>query len=644
MREAVMGDKGIKEVFLNETREILTNLESDLVLLEQGGDAELLNRIFRYVHTLKGSSAIAGYDRISEFMHGLENVLELLRTGGLAIDERLTDLLLDSSDWVKLELFGEGEAVEGEPARRRLVERIRQCADAEGGPEPEAASDEEHKAAGDGVRYVRVKARFRTNIFESGIDPLSIMEDFVSLGEMVAITVDDRGLPGLYKLDPERCYLAWEVTIRTAHTASEIDEVFMFVKEDNEIVIEDVSRLYGEESEEKYTEDKKIGEILVEKGVLTGEELEDVLADQGARNRKIGEIIVEKGYASEKEISRALSEQDRIRTRIETGTVRVDTKKLDSLLNLLGEIVIGQSAIAGIAEALPEEQGFTLKNALYGLDRITREFQEQIMSIRMIPIGPAFNQFRRFVRDTARGLGKDIRLEIFGEETELDKTVIEKISDPLKHMIRNAIDHGIETASERTARGKAPQGRIRLNAYHQEGNVFIEVTDDGKGLDRERIRERAVFMGLIRNGEETTDERLCSFLFVPGFTTSEEAGDLSGRGVGMDVVKTNIEALRGTVEIETEPDVGTTFRLKLPLTLAIIEGMLVRSGSSIYIIPLLSIVECIQPKKEEVEVLEGKGELLMVRGTYVPLVRLYELFGTGADFTNPWESLVVIGK
>jgi two-component system chemotaxis sensor kinase CheA len=281
-------------------------------------------------------------------------------------------------------------------------------------------------------------------------------------------------------------------------------------------------------------------------------------------------------------------------------------------------------------------------NALYGLDRTTREFQEQIMSIRMVPVGPVFGQFRRFVRDAARDHGKEIRLEIYGEETELDKTVIEKIGDPLKHMIRNAVDHGIEGPEERAAAGKGREGRIRLNAYHREGSVYIEVTDDGRGLDRERIRAKAADLGLLRQDEEVDDDHILDLIFAPGLTTAESAGDLSGRGVGMDVVKTNIEALRGTVEIESVKGAGTTLRIRLPLTMAIIEGMLVRSGANVFIIPLLSIVECVQPARENIETVGGRGEFFMVRGSCVPLVRLYEYFGTAALVRNPWEALVVI--
>ncbi|MBN2158583.1 MAG: chemotaxis protein CheA [Spirochaetes bacterium] len=634
----------IKDVFLNEAREILSSVESDLVLLEQGADADLLNRIFRCAHTLKGSSAMAGFGEVSEFMHGLESVLDRLRSESLKADDRLIDLLLGSFDWVKLALFsGEGRKEDG-GLKQHLVDSLSGFTGDAVGP-CNSGDVQEPEAKDEGCRYYRVRARFRENIFESGIDPLSIIEDFLSLGSVVDLQVDHSAMPEFEDLDPEKCYLGWNATVRTRLPMRKVEESFLFVRDDNEIVIEDATGEYVDEfEEESILEDRKIGDILVRKGIVSRRELEDLLQAQENRNRKLGDIVVEKGLATEGDIRIALQEQERIRTKIGIGTVRVDTKKLDSLMNLLGEIVIGQSGLARIAEDLPEEQGQRLKNALYGLERTTREFQEQIMSIRMIPIGPTFDQFRRFVRDAARDHGKEIRLEIFGEETELDKTVIEKIGDPLKHMIRNAVDHGIEPPDERVVAGKEREGLIRLNAYHQEGNVYIEVSDDGRGLSRNKIREKAVSLGLLKPDEEVTDDFLYSFVFTPGFTTAETAGDLSGRGVGMDVVKTNIATLRGSVEIETGEGIGTTFRIKLPLTLAIIEGMLVRSGQNVFIVPLLSIIECIRPGKEEIDTVEGRGELIMVRGSYVPLVRLYTYFGIEAEVREIGEALVVIAE
>ncbi len=641
-----MGENTIRDVFLGEAREILENLETDLVRLEEHWDGELVNSIFRYIHTLKGSSGIAGFTAVYEFTHRLENLLDLVRSGKLPAGEKLIDLLLESLDWIKAGIeAGEEESAMLEERKQKLLAEAEEYIGSIAGPAAvEAAPEEEPEAEkAIGFSYFRVKARFRENIFEYGIDPLMVMEDLASLGVIEERKADRGRLPSLAAMDPEKCYLGWDMVVKTKQPLAKVEEVFLFVRDDNDISIEDVTGRYtAERGKDAFLEEKRIGEILVNKGILTRKELTDVLSMQDVKNRKIGDLAVEKGYATDRDIQFALGEQEKIKKKIETSTVRVDTGKLDNLLNLLGEIVIGQSGISRIAEELDEEKGFRLKNALYGLDRTTREFQEQIMSIRMIPIGPTFEQFRRFVRDSAHALSKEIHLNIEGGETELDKTVIERINDPLKHMIRNAIDHGIELPAERESGGKPRTGRITTRAYHQEGNVFIEVSDDGRGMDTARIRRKAESLGMIRPGEEVSGTRLLSFLFLPGFSTAEKVGDLSGRGVGMDVVKTNIESLRGTVDIETEPGKGSTFRIKMPLTLAIIEGMMVRVGKNVYIIPLLSIVESVQPKKEDIRTVKEKGEVLQVRNEYVSLVRLYELFHVESDFKNPWESLVVI--
>ena len=430
--------------------------------------------------------------------------------------------------------------------------------------------------------------------------------------------------------------------LRTEQDESKIRDVFLFVYDDNDIDIENVTEKYLHADDSQYVSEKKLGEILLEKGILTENQLEELVELQKENKFRLGDLVVEKGLASQKQIDEALFEQEKIKKKIEINTVRVDSSKLDNLMNLLGEIVIGQAALHRIADELDEERSFRLKNSLYSLDRITREFQEQIMSIRMVPIGPTFEQFRRFVRDVSQSMGKEIKLRIEGGETELDKTVIEKIGDPLKHMIRNAIDHGIETSDERKRRGKPSHGIITLKAYHQEGNVYIDIIDDGRGLDVEKIKKKAIDLGLISSDEEVSKERIVSFIFHPGFSTAEKATELSGRGVGMDVVKTNIEQLRGSVDIKTKEGEGTLIRIKLPLTLAIIEGMLVRVGASVLIIPLLSVIETIQIKKEDYKTVEGKGEVILVRGEYISLIRLYELFGINSNNVNPWDGLIVI--
>lgn len=637
-----MSQVGIKEIFLEEAREILEKLESQVVNLEDNYTSDLMNDIFRYVHTLKGSSGIAGFDEVYEYNHKLENLMDLLRSGKMKPDRDIIDVILQSLDWMKIVLFGaESDVDDVGEYKKNLLARV--GAYTSDSPAEKAAKASEPAITPEGIyHYYQILARFSENIFEKGIDPLLIMEELFASGTVIYKHIDRRRLPEFDEMDPEKCYMGWKVVLQSEKQLRDIQDIFMFVMEENQIEIVDITADYREIEGEKYTSEKKLGEILLKKGIITEDELNDVIKLQEKENRKIGDLVVEKGYATPSEVSTALVDQERIKKRVDTSTVRVDTVRLDNLMNLLGEIVIGQSSIARIVDDLSEDLQFRMKNALHALDRTTREFQEQIMSIRMIPIGPTFEQFQRFVRDAAHAVGKEIRLDMDGKETELDKTVIEKIGDPLKHMIRNAIDHGIEPPEERIAAGKPANGRITLKAYHQEGNVFIEIQDDGRGLNRKKILEKAIKKELIAPDEEVHDSKLLSMIFLPGFSTATVVGDLSGRGVGMDVVKTNIESLRGTVEIETAEGKGTVFRIKLPLTLAIIDGMLVRIGTNRYIVPLLSIMETIQATAGNVKTVEGRGEVVLVRDDYITLVRMYQHFNISADHTDPTQALLVI--
>ena len=665
------GIEGLKEIFTGEAEEILQSLEPDIVRLEDGRDPEVINRIFRGVHTLKGSSGMAGFNEISQFTHKLENLIDKVRSGNLAVDESLVDILLNSMDWIRMIIFGSDEdaalsdrsglkdnllgRIEGyrqgkinysmsksantdigwEVTDKRSV-LLKNDATATAHVKVIQEQLEENKSV---YKFFRIKAEFDDSIFGKGIDPLLLIEEVASLGRILSRKVERSRIPGLKKFDPEKCYLGWDVTIKTKHGRDEIEDIFLFVKDDNKIIIEDVTKVYiVPDAVSPY----KIGEIMLSENIITENELSNVLEAQKTEGKKTAEIILEKGYASQDDVNYALQEQDRIRKKIESSTVRVATGKLDTLLNLLGEIIIGQSAISKVAELVDGDTGERLKSVLYGIDRTTHEFQEHLMAIRMVPIAYSFEQFKRFVRDTAKEYGKDIQLKLEGVETELDKTVIEKINDPLKHMIRNSIDHGIEMPGERTKCGKSGAGVIQLKAYHQEGNVYIEIYDDGKGIDRTKVRQKAEKLGLVKPGDELNDEKLLNFLFMPGFSTADKVGDLSGRGVGMDVVKTNIEQLKGSIKINSEIGKGTTFIIKLPLTLAIIDGMLVRIGKWTYIIPLLSIVESIQPKKDEVKTVKGRGEMIYVRDRYVTLLRTYKIFGIKPEYKNPWEGLVVI--
>jgi two-component system chemotaxis sensor kinase CheA len=622
-----MGEESIVDIFRAESAEILQRIETGLVSLEEKADPETINDLFRGFHTLKGSSGMAGFDHVSQLTHAVESRLDQIRSGVASASEAFIDLLLDCVDWTRTTVAQNGEPAEGKASlMRRLADdtillpsRVLENAD----------------------RYFRIRMKFRNDIFLCGIDPLMVVEDLHLLGEFVELKCDRSAIEPLSKMDPEVCSLSWTVVLKAQCTMNDIESVFVFVKDDNDITIDDVTAGYSAEAAAASGE-IKLGEILVKRGVLTPDELSTVLEEQSVKNEKIGDIVVKRGLASAQEVSGALKEQDRARKDIDSGTVRVETAKLDALMNLLGEIVIGQSSLARIAGQIEDERGELLRNALYALDRTTREFQEHIMTIRMLPIGPTFSQFKRFVRDAAKGAGKDILLEINGAETELDKTVLEQISDPLKHMIRNAIDHGIESSADRVAAGKPAEGHIVLSAYHQEGHVYIEIRDDGKGIDVEKVKEKALAKGLLSASEDLSEDTILSVIFLPGFSTADKVTDLSGRGVGMDVVKNNISALRGSIDVRTTKGKGSVFKIKLPLTMAIIEGMLCRVGNNTYIVPLLSIVESIQPKKEDVHTLEGKGEMVFVRGEYLSLVRSYDYFGVKPEYTDPWKALLII--
>ncbi|MFW6365478.1 MAG: chemotaxis protein CheW [Spirochaetota bacterium] len=629
-------DPEILEVFQTEAREVIGNIENDLVQLEEAESEETVNSLFRYFHTLKGSSGIAGLINVSDFTHELETLLDRVRSGELHVSSEMIDMLLASVDLLRVMIFGADDDVDIEEKKVEILDFIT-------GSAVEQASERttRHAKAEPAVRYYRITIRFREDIFEFGIDPLMILEDLASCCEILELKVDRSRLPDLDAIDPQKSYLGWLFVVKTTAPKGQMDGIFLFVKDDNDIEIDDISDTYTEDFTKNINEEKRLGDILVRRGLVSDDDITRILQEK-RDDEKLGTVLVRKRLVSEADIRNALGVQTEVRKKIESSTIRVETSKLDNLLNLLGEIVIGQSSISRFAEELDDDTGYALKNSLYSLSRSTRQFQEELMAMRMIPVGPTFNQFKRFVRDTAKDLGKDIRLVIQGKETELDKTVIEEITDPLKHMIRNSIDHGIEKTEVRLAHGKQAEGTITLNAYHQEGSVFIEVIDDGGGVKTDKIREIAIERGLLPRDKEVTEEELYGYMFHPGFSTSGKVHGLSGRGVGMDVVKSNIDTLRGSVQVESKKGEGTTFRIKLPLTLAIIDGMLIQVGNHKYIIPLLSILESIQPKQEDVKTVKGKGEVVLVRNQYISLVRLYSYFSIEPEYTNPWEALVVV--
>jgi two-component system chemotaxis sensor kinase CheA len=649
-----------QEAFFEEAAEHLAIVEEGLLALEQHPkDLELLAKIFRSAHSIKGASGMFGFNAVTQFTHKMETLLDLLRNGEKAVSPPIADLLLKSTDCLKtlIEAVKSGVAVDDEVVQRLAAE----LASASGAQAPvvpqkqavAAPTQSEHQAR----RYL-IKWTPPEWLFQRGLDPLQVIKELNGLGELSSVTLDMSRVPDLAEIDPEKCYLSWELQLLTGKDLKTIEAAFEFVREDSKLVIEErealsVKRETSESGHDtRFTNDdqraedgapKPLGAILVESGVVSPAVLEQALSQQ----KRVGEILVEQKVVTPQQVEQALQKQKQQESatqtkKTDTASIRVDTAKIDKLINLVGELVITQSMLSDLGARFEIKQLPVLLERVAQLERNTREIQERVMGIRMLPIGTAFSRFPRLVRDLSTKAGKKIQLVLSGEETELDKTVIESIGDPLTHLVRNSADHGLEPPEERLDNNKSEVGTIRLNAFHEGGNICITVEDDGRGLNRDKIIAKAVKQGLIGENDKLSDDQIWPLIFRPGFSTAEKVTDVSGRGVGMDVVKRNIEALGGTVSIKTVTGKGTTFTLKLPLTLAIIEGMTVRVGKETYIVPLLSILESIQPKEGTIKTVVGKGELINVRGTYLPMIRMYDVFVLEPEYTNPMKAILLI--
>ena len=649
-----------QDAFFEEAGEHLAIVEEGLLQLEQHPeDLDLLNKIFRSAHSIKGTSGMFGFNAVAQFTHKMETLLDLLRNGQKVVTPDIADLLLKSTDCLKtlIEAAKHNSPVD-EPTVKLLTEDLAAASSA-GNTQTGIGSRAEKKGAA-----VSAPEREFTIIwtppgwlFQRGLDPVQIIKELNQIGVLSEVAVDVSRLPDLDQVDPEHCYLSWTMRFGTNTDRASVESVFEFVKEDSILTIEErqTSNVKRETSGPKSAlsptsdvvsgeeEPKPLGEILVESGVVSRQALDGALSQQ----KRVGQILVEQKAATPQQVEQALQKQRQMEAaaqakKTDNTSIRVDTAKIDKLINLVGELVITQSMLSDLGSRFEMNQLHVLMERMAQLERNTREIQERVMSIRMLPIGTAFSRFPRLVRDLSAKAGKKIQLALSGEETELDKTVIESIGDPLTHLVRNSADHGLEAPEERLDNNKPETGTIRLNAFHEGGSICITVEDDGRGLNRDKILAKAVKQGLIAEGEKLSDDQIWSLIFKPGFSTAEKITDVSGRGVGMDFVKRNIEQLGGTVSIKTVMGKGTTFTLKLPLTLAIIEGMTVRVGQETYIVPLLSILESIQPKPQSVKTVVGKGELINVRGTYLPMVRLYEVFTLEPEHTEPTKGILLI--
>jgi two-component system chemotaxis sensor kinase CheA len=659
------------KTFIVESREMLVDMENALLTIEQNPDRdEAVNAIFRAAHTIKGSAGLFGLDHIVAFTHVVESVLDHVRDGHLEIDDELVVLLLSCCDHLGTLItaiedgqMSANEALDGVTVP--LLAQLRNYLQRAGAPAfADAASTAGTAVATtkqDDVQFERIardgsdprshwhiSLRFGPNVLRNGMDPLSFIRYLSRLGKIVGIATLPDALPPAAQMDPESCYLGFEIAFSSSASKSTIEGVFEFVRDDARIrIIPPEGRLqeYADLIRELPEQDIRLGEILVHCGSITQHELEEALFIQqsaladaqtsgqiDAEVPMLGTILIEQQVIEPQLVDAALEKQKRIIDKKsgdskaqESKTVRVDADKLDQLINLVGELIIEGATSSLLARQSANPQ---LEESTSRLSGLVQQVRDSALQLRMVKIGGTFSRFSRVVHDVARELGKDIVLSLSGEDTELDKTVVERIGDPLTHLVRNSMDHGIEPVERRLALGKPARGTVNLNAYHDSGSIVIEVGDDGGGLRRDKIFAKAVERGLIDAGRVLTDSEVYALIFEPGFSTAETVTNLSGRGVGMDVVKRNITALRGSVDIQSVENVGTTVTVRLPLTLALINGFQVSAGGSVFVIPLEMVEECVA------YIDEGESHYTNLRGEVLPFVRLREIF----DLREPLPS------
>ncbi|MCB2226398.1 MAG: chemotaxis protein CheA [Desulfarculaceae bacterium] len=604
-----MDDK-LLEIFAEEAQEIIEALEEGLLALERGPDPEKVNTVFRAAHTMKGNAGIVGFEEVVELTHLMEGVLDQMRQGSREPGGPVMGQLLKATDQLKGMIQARMEGQGPRPADELLSE-LAPLLDQGSPPPPRPARPAPAPAAlpaqSGGRQRLHLSIKLPRHVFTMGTDPMQLFLELEELGQVERVVCHSEQLPPFAGLDPFQLYLWWELWLLTGHPISTVENVFIFVRDEGEITV----RPSGEAP-----------------------------ANQAPERPSRAQAPAARQAPAEPAAPKASPPSPAPRSvPMAAPTIRVDTGKLDKLINLVGEMVIG---LGRVSEGVGPYAAPELQSALESMGRISREMQQQVMRVRMVPVEGTFNRFRRMVRDLAAELGKDIRLELSGLDTELDKNVAEQMADPLGHLVRNAAVHGLEAPEERRAAGKPAEGTIWLRAYQQGGRIFIEVADDGRGVDAEQVRQRAEALGLIPPDARPGPEEIHELLFHPGFSTASQVTELSGRGVGLDVVRENIESLRGSVEVDSSPGLGATFRIKLPLTLAIIDGMNVKVAGETFVLPMLSIVESMKPRPDQLRTVRGKGELIRHREGYLPLVRLARLFCLEGGVEDPCEGLVMI--
>ena len=670
----------VQQTFLAESRELLAAMEEALLSLEKYPDArDSLDAVFRAAHTIKGSAGVFGFDMLVEFTHAMESVLSDLRAGVIAVHSDLIALLLSCGDHCGVLLDGieASNALTEDAVPQHVIEDGEALVEQLGVYLSPLATDEQFLAGSTSLvqsdtqspqeaeletidspavssESWHISLRFGKDVLRHGMDPLSFLRYLGKLGEIQSVVPLFDSMPDAAGIDPESCYLGLEIAFNGAVDKQTLENVFEFVHDDCAIhilpprsKITDYIRLIGSLPEDK----TRLGELLVNSGALTqreldiGLQLQQSIAEPGvdsafpADQRKLGEILVGQGSVDDALIHAVLGKQRAIKENRaqENSFLRVRADKLDELITLVGELVIAGAGTRLLAQRAGNSE---LLESTLSAEGLVAQIRDSALKLRMVPIGDAFTRFNRVVRDLGSELGKQIELELSGAETELDKLMIEKIGDPLMHLVRNALDHGIEAPQLRAQRGKPPVGRLSLNAYHDSGSIVIEVADDGGGLDREKILARAVERGLIAVDATLSDQDIFKLIMEPGFSTADQVTNVSGRGIGMDVVKRNVEALRGSVTIDSAAGEGTAVVIRQPLTLAIIDGFLVGVGRATYVVPLDMVVECMELSAAERVAIRNRS-YINLRDQVLPLLRLRDMFETSGE-AGRRENIVVV--
>jgi two-component system chemotaxis sensor kinase CheA len=631
------------EIFFSETDELLRAAEESLLALESEPEsASDIEQVFRSVHTMKSGAAMVGFMGISEYSHLVENLLERLRSQKLAVSNNLITFLLDAVDFIRsmVDQVSQGEAeVDPEVLNQRKSQVKRYLGvEAVSAPaeEPEAPSKEPAEEADEAFSFYKIDLRFEKHLFYSGQDPLLLLLNLSELGEFVQVVPDLSELPDYENLSVYDLHISWQLIIKTKLPREDLEDVFMFVKDDNDISIEDITKRYREGIDIELAE-KKLGEVLVEESKIT----EEVLTDALKKQKMLGEILVEEGKVKREDLEKTVAKHEESRKVYRKTTIRVDVEKVDSLVNLGEELGIGLSKMQALLEKQTGPAQIEIMEEMENLLKINREFQERVARVRMFSLEGTFRRFQRMARDLALQQNKEVKVVLTGLDTELDKEVIEHCTDPLKHLVRNCIDHGIETPEEREAKGKPTTGTITLKAYQRGGRVFVEIGEDGKGIDLANIRKKALEKGWIQEDEVLTERALLQFIFKPGFSTAKEVTELSGRGVGMDVVRTQLDQLGGTIEVLTEKEKGTTFVLCLPLTSALMEVLHVIVQGTSYLVPVQIIAGTEKFDQALVKSVGAEERVYPFRGDYLPIVDVAKILNLGTPSVNGNSTVVI---